>query len=74
VRFERARTGRRNAFVALQRTPLFWFIWKYAQPLLSPVLNTRIGAMPHSAAAARQASRISQRTRGSSTRTGPPAP
>ncbi len=74
VRFARCITGRRKALVALQRRPRFWFIWKYAQPKLSPRLNTFTGGMPHSAAASRQASMMSQRTRGSSTRTSPPAP
>ena len=45
-----------------------WFIWKEAQPELSPLLKDLTGGMPHSAAASRQASMISQRTRGSSTR------
>ena len=72
VRFGRDNAGRRKALVACQRTPRFWFIWKKALPKLSPRLNSRIFGMPHSSAASRQASRISQRRRESSTRSSPP--
>src|SRR5207302_10021753 len=41
-------------------------LWKYARPRLSPALNVFTGAMARSAAAARRASRMSRRTRGSS--------
>ena len=56
------------------RSPRRWLTWKYALPKLSPRLNSVIFGMPHSSAASRQASRISQLTRRSSTRSSPPTP
>src|SRR5262249_11636296 len=54
------------------RRPRFWFTWKTQLPSLSPVLKSPMRLMPACSAAAQNASRMSQRTRGASMRNSPP--
>ncbi len=73
-RFGRFIAGRRKAFAADTRTPRRWLTSKRPLPSLSPRLKSSVGGMPHSSAAAWNASRISHESRCCSTRHSPPAP
>jgi hypothetical protein len=70
----RAIAGLRNAFAALMRTPFFWFTSKRDTPSLSPRLKSSTFGIPDSAAASANASRMSHRSLGVSTRHSPPCP